>query len=48
MGRTMKAAVCSAVNGGMVVEDVLLGDPGPDEVLVRIDAAGSATATTTT
>lgn len=40
MGRTMKAAVCSAVNGGMVVEDVLLGDPGPDEVLVRIDAAG--------
>ena len=36
----MQAAVCSAVNGGLVVEDLVLGDPGPDEVLVRIDAAG--------
>jgi S-(hydroxymethyl)glutathione dehydrogenase/alcohol dehydrogenase len=36
----MRAAVCSAVNGGLVVEEVVLADPGPDEVLVRIDAAG--------
>jgi Zn-dependent alcohol dehydrogenase len=36
----MKAAVCSTVGDGMVIEDVTLDDPGPTEVLVRIDAAG--------
>jgi Zn-dependent alcohol dehydrogenase len=36
----MKAAVLGAVHGGLVVEDVTLAEPGPTEVLVRIDAAG--------
>ena len=36
----MRAAVCGAVGGGMVVEDLTLAEPGPTEVLVRIDAAG--------
>lgn len=40
MARVMKAAVLSAVDAGMIVEDVRLADPGPTEVLVRIDAAG--------
>jgi S-(hydroxymethyl)glutathione dehydrogenase/alcohol dehydrogenase len=40
MSKVMRAAVCSAVNAGMVVEDVTLAEPGPTEVLVRIDAAG--------
>ena len=40
MARTMRAAVLSAAGAGLVVEDVLLADPGPAEVLVRIDAAG--------
>jgi S-(hydroxymethyl)glutathione dehydrogenase/alcohol dehydrogenase len=36
----MRAAVCGAVGDGMVVEDLTLAEPGPAEVLVRIDAAG--------
>jgi S-(hydroxymethyl)glutathione dehydrogenase/alcohol dehydrogenase len=36
----MRAAVCNVAGAGMVVEDVILDDPGPAEVLVRIDAAG--------
>src|SRR5258705_12954254 len=36
----MRAAVCAVAGAGMVVEDVVLDDPGPAEVLVRIDAAG--------
>jgi Zn-dependent alcohol dehydrogenase len=36
----MRAAVCDAVGAQLVVEDVVLADPGPTEVLVRIDAAG--------
>jgi Zn-dependent alcohol dehydrogenase len=36
----MRAAVSSAVNAGMVIEDLTLDEPGPTEVLVRIAAAG--------
>lgn len=36
----MRAAVCSTVGAGMVVEQVTLAEPGPTEVVVRIDAAG--------
>jgi Zn-dependent alcohol dehydrogenase len=36
----MRAAVLAAPGAGMVVEEVELADPGPTEVLVRIDAAG--------
>jgi S-(hydroxymethyl)glutathione dehydrogenase/alcohol dehydrogenase len=36
----MRAAVCSATGAELVVEDLELADPGPEEVLVRVDAAG--------
>ncbi len=36
----MRAAVCRAAGAELVVEDLELADPGPGEVLVRIDAAG--------
>lgn len=36
----MRAAVCGAVGAGLVIEELDLADPGPGEVLVRIDAAG--------
>jgi S-(hydroxymethyl)glutathione dehydrogenase/alcohol dehydrogenase len=36
----MRAAVCATPNGGMAVERLELAEPGPTEVLVRIDAAG--------
>jgi S-(hydroxymethyl)glutathione dehydrogenase/alcohol dehydrogenase len=36
----MTAAVCGAAGAGLVVEDLVLADPGPTEVLVRVDAAG--------
>ncbi|HEY2675111.1 MAG TPA: Zn-dependent alcohol dehydrogenase [Rugosimonospora sp.] len=36
----MRAAVCGVAGAGLVIEDLALADPGPTEVLVRIDAAG--------
>lgn len=36
----MRAAVCTAVGGPVVVREVELRDPGPGEVLVRIAATG--------
>jgi Zn-dependent alcohol dehydrogenase len=38
--RTMKAAVLYAYNAPMVVEQVQLDDPGPNEVLVKMAAGG--------
>ena len=40
MARRIRAAVCSRPGGGLTVEELELADPGPDEVLTRIDAAG--------
>jgi Zn-dependent alcohol dehydrogenase len=40
MPRRIRAAVCERPNGGLRIEDLELSDPGPAEVLVRIDAAG--------
>jgi Zn-dependent alcohol dehydrogenase len=36
----MRAAVNSTPGGGMIVERLELAEPGPTEVLVRVDAAG--------
>src|SRR4051812_15180042 len=35
-----RAAVASAVDAPVVVEDLVLSEPGPGEVLVRVSAAG--------
>jgi Zn-dependent alcohol dehydrogenase len=40
MARRIRAAVCSRPGGALTVEELELADPGPDEVLTRIDAAG--------
>ena len=38
--RTMRAAVLYAANTPMVIEEVQLDDPGPNEVLVKVAAGG--------
>ena len=38
--RTMRAAVLDDHNTPMVVEEVHLDDPGPNEVLVKVAAGG--------
>ena len=40
MARRIRAAVCSQPGGGLTIEELELAGPRPDEVLVRIDAAG--------
>ena len=38
--RTIKAAVLYEYNAPMVIEEVQLDDPGPNEVLVKMAASG--------
>jgi S-(hydroxymethyl)glutathione dehydrogenase/alcohol dehydrogenase len=36
----MRAAVLKTIPGQLDIEDVVVGEPGPGEVLVRTSAAG--------
>ena len=39
-GSLMKAAVLNSIPGGLDIEDIEIGEPGPREVLIRTAAAG--------
>jgi alcohol dehydrogenase, propanol-preferring len=40
---TMRAAVARTLGGRLAIEELPIPSPGPGEVLVKIEATGSAT-----